>query len=78
MTPGLGIFLIALGAIIRYAINISIAGVEEGTIGLILMIAGIAVIVFWGIWMLATRGDRARDRGYDRSARGAPPGDARY
>ena len=46
MTPGFGIFLIAVGAIIRYALNISVAGVEEGTIGLILMIAGAAIIVF--------------------------------
>ena len=45
MTAGFGIFLIALGAIIRYAINFSVAGVDEGTIGLILMIAGAAVLV---------------------------------
>ena len=45
MTAGFGIFLIAIGAIIRYAINFEIAGVDEGTIGLILMIAGAAVLV---------------------------------
>lgn len=45
MTVGMGIFLIALGAIIRYAINVSVAGIEEGTIGLILIIAGIAVVL---------------------------------
>ena len=63
MTPGLGIFLIALGAIIRYAINISVAGIEEGTIGLILMIAGLAILAIWLITLLT---DRRRDPAYDR------------
>ena len=45
MTAGFGIFLIAIGAIIRYAINFEVAGVDEGTIGLILMIAGLAVLL---------------------------------
>ncbi|HEX2128307.1 MAG TPA: DUF6458 family protein [Solirubrobacterales bacterium] len=45
MTVGFGIFLIALGAIIKYALNVQIAGVEEGTIGWILILAGIAVTV---------------------------------
>lgn len=69
MTPGLGIFLIALGAIIRYAINISVGGIEEGTIGLILMIAGVAVIVFWLIWLLTAR---RRDPAYDRRTAADP------
>ena len=42
MTVGFGIFLIAVGAIIRYALNVNIGGVEEDTIGLILILAGIA------------------------------------
>ncbi len=45
MTAGFGIFLIALGAIIRYAINFEVAGIDEDTVGLILMIAGAAVLV---------------------------------
>ncbi len=43
MTVGMGIFLIVVGAIIRYALNIEIAGLEEGTLGLILIAAGIVV-----------------------------------
>ena len=62
MTPGFGIFLIAVGAIIRYALNISIAGVEEETIGLILMIAGVAVVLLWLVWLLTSRRDPAYDR----------------
>lgn len=40
MTFGAAIFLIAAGAIIRYALHLKIAGVDEHVIGLILMIAG--------------------------------------
>ena len=60
MTAGFGIFLIALGAIIRYAINFEVAGVDEDTIGLILMIAGAAVLVLSLIQMAMW--DRGADR----------------
>ena len=39
------IFLVAVGAILRYATNFDISGVEMDTIGLILMIAGIAALL---------------------------------
>lgn len=45
MTVGFGIFLIACGAIIKYALNLEIAGVEEGTLGWILIVAGIVVAI---------------------------------
>jgi hypothetical protein len=45
MTVGGGIFLIVVGAILRYAVNFEIAGVQEGTIGVILIVAGIVVAV---------------------------------
>ena len=45
MTIGTGIFLIVVGAILKYAINVNIAGVEEGTIGWILIVAGVVVAV---------------------------------
>lgn len=45
MTAGTGIFLIVVGAIIRYALNVEIAGIEEGTLGLILILAGAATLV---------------------------------
>jgi hypothetical protein len=40
MTIGAGIFLIAVGAILKFATNIHIQGVSVDTIGVILMIAG--------------------------------------
>ena len=41
MGIGTSIFLIALGAILRYAVNADISGLEISTVGLILMIAGV-------------------------------------
>lgn len=40
MTIGAGIFLIAVGAILKFATNIHIQGISVDTIGVILMIAG--------------------------------------
>ena len=45
MTIGGGIFLIAVGAIIRYAIHLDVAGIDENMVGLILILAGIAVVI---------------------------------
>lgn len=39
------IFLIAVGAILRYATNFDISGIDMDTVGLILMIAGIAALL---------------------------------
>jgi len=40
MTIGAGIFLIAVGAILKFATNFHIQGISVDTIGVILMIAG--------------------------------------
>ena len=40
MGIGVGIFLIAVGAILRYAVNASVSGIELQTVGLILMLVG--------------------------------------
>jgi hypothetical protein len=54
MGLGVGIFLTALGAILAFAVNAKVSGLEVNTIGWILMIAGIAGIVlsmiFWSSW----------------------------
>jgi Domain of unknown function (DUF6458) len=50
---GFGIFLVALGAILRYAVTAELAGVDIGVVGVILMVAGLVVFalslffVFW-------------------------------
>ena len=53
MTVGGSIFLIAVGAILRYAVTDSLSGVNLATIGLILMIAGIVGLVI-GLFMYTT------------------------
>ena len=45
MYIGLGIFLIVIGAILVFALNIDIPGVGDDTLGYILMIAGLLAIV---------------------------------
>jgi hypothetical protein len=66
---GTSIFLIALGAILYFAVNVDISGLEVSTIGLILMIVGILGLVISLFLMTATSrrpgaGDRpvARER----------------
>jgi hypothetical protein len=45
MGVGAGIFLVALGAILRFAVTAEIEGVSLTVIGNILMLAGLAVAV---------------------------------
>jgi Domain of unknown function (DUF6458) len=45
MGIGTSILLIAVGAILRYAVTITVSGVELQTVGLILMIVGIIGLV---------------------------------
>jgi hypothetical protein len=65
MTIGTSIFLIALGAILKYAVTATVAGISIQTAGLILMIAGAIGLVI-GLFLLAShrgRGDRAEYEG---------------
>jgi hypothetical protein len=63
MSIGVSLFLLAVGAILRYAVNLSVAGIELQTVGLILMIVGIIGLVISLLWMtvLSDR-DRTRER----------------
>lgn len=45
MTIAAAIFLIAVGAILRYATDLNVEGISIDTVGLILMIAGAAGLV---------------------------------
>lgn len=40
MGIGVSIFLVALGAILTFAVEASVSGIELGTIGIILMVVG--------------------------------------
>ena len=64
MTLGTSIFLIAVGAIIRYGVTFHVAGVSRPVIGLILIIAGTVGVVLSLIYMATARG-RAVDGPYE-------------
>lgn len=59
---GFSIFLVALGAILRYAVTAEVANIDIGTVGVILMIAG-AVLFLLALFFMLT----------GRSAQGGPP-----
>jgi Na+/proline symporter len=68
---GTSIFLIAIGAILYFAVDASISGLEIQTVGLILMIVGIIglLISIWFMSRASRRGPPAdgtvvRDREY--------------
>jgi len=48
---GTSIFLIALGAILKYAVTESVEGVDLGVVGVILMVVGAAGLVLSFLWM---------------------------
>jgi hypothetical protein len=52
---GFGIFLVALGAILRYAVTAELAGIDIGTVGVILMIAGLVIFVLSLFFVLTSR-----------------------
>ncbi|HSD78230.1 MAG TPA: DUF6458 family protein [Solirubrobacteraceae bacterium] len=45
MSIGASLFLIAVGAILRYAVTASVAGVDLQTVGVILMVVGVVGLV---------------------------------
>ena len=57
MTIGASIFLIAVGAILMYAVDVTVSGIEIQTIGLILMIAGVVGLLI-SLFLLASAGRR--------------------
>lgn len=61
MALGTSLFLIAVGAILRYAVSDSVSGVDIPTIGLILMVVGIVGLLI-SLFMM-TLWDRDRRRG---------------
>ena len=74
---GTSLFLIAVGAILKFAVNITVQGLDLQAIGVILMVVGaiglLASVVFWNSWGgFAGTARRRRtivedDRPYDRT-----------
>ncbi len=61
MTIAAAIFLIAVGAILKFATNFHVQGVSIDTVGVILMIAGVAGLLL-SFFQEAIWSDRARRR----------------
>ena len=55
MGIGTSIFLIALGAILKFAVSASVSGISIETVGVILMIAGVLGLIISLIWMSSAR-----------------------
>ena len=72
MSIGAALFMIAVGAILRYAVSDSVEGVDLPTIGLILMIVGaLGLVISLVMYATATRRGTVveRDRYVDRDPR---------
>jgi hypothetical protein len=55
MTIGTSLFLIAVGAILKYAVDTTVAGLDIQTAGLILMIVGVVGLVI-GLFLATQTG----------------------
>ena len=55
MGIGTSIVLIAVGAILKYAVTASVSGVKLETVGVILMVAGAIGLIVSLIWMAMAR-----------------------
>ncbi len=51
MGIGTSIFLIAVGAILKYAVTADVSGVDINTVGVILMVAGVVGLLVSLFWM---------------------------
>jgi hypothetical protein len=54
MRIGLSLFLIALGAILKFAVSAKVSGISLDTVGMILMVVGVVGLLI-SIVLLATR-----------------------
>lgn len=79
MSLGTSLLLIAVGAVLRFAVSVTTRGFNIHTIGVILMIVGGVGLIISLLWMTMWRDRQARARYVDRRdyvGRGAPPPDA--
>ena len=57
MGIGTSIFLIAVGAILKFAVTASVSGIELATVGVILMVVGVIGLLI-SLFLIATARDR--------------------
>ncbi|GAC1304832.1 MAG: hypothetical protein NVSMB16_00160 [Acidimicrobiales bacterium] len=61
MGIGVSVFLIAVGAILTFALNVAVSGINLSTVGVILMVVG-AIGLLWSLFIVA--GARRTTGGY--------------
>lgn len=62
MATGTSIFLIALGAILTFAVDVTVEGLDLNTVGVILMIAGAIGVIVSLLWIDRATTPRAERR----------------
>src|SRR5919202_6724048 len=81
MTIGTSLLLIAVGAILKYAVTAHVSGIDLQTVGVILMLIGILGLIlsllYTFVWSDRARNRRVVEREYDAPTRNIPP-DRRY
>src|SRR5205085_6050817 len=65
MTIGTSIVLIAVGAILKYAVTAHVSGIDLQTVGTILIIVGILALIISLLYTFAWSGRRNRTDYYD-------------
>lgn len=59
MATGTSIFLIALGAILAFAVDVEVSGLDLSTVGIILMVAGVIGVIVSLVWIDRATSPRA-------------------
>jgi Co/Zn/Cd efflux system component len=82
MTIGTSLLLIAVGAILKYAVTAHVSGIDLQTVGVILMLIGILGLIlsllYTFVWSENARRRRAVADPYDDRTQNIPPRDRRY
>jgi Domain of unknown function (DUF6458) len=69
---GTSIFLIAVGAILKYAVTAHVSGINLNTVGVILMVVGIVGLLVSLLWMTIWADRRRHAVVADRAVAGDP------
>ena len=74
MTIGTSLLLIAVGAILKYAVTADVSGIDLQTVGVILMLVGILGLILSLLYTFVWSDKaRARNDPYDDRTRNLPP-----
>jgi len=55
LSLGASLFLLAVGAVLTFAVEAEVAGLDIGTVGVILMVVGVVGLLFSLMWMQRSR-----------------------